>query len=113
MAALDDLLSAVKNVVTAINGAAQYYAQVNGLQTKGAITAPILLKQGAGRVATVSTINGGTANGTIYDSTDVTSSANPIYTIINTPGVVHVNMPVSFGIVVKPGAGQTVAVSYS
>ena len=110
---LSDILTAVKNVVTALNNASQTYLQVNGVTNSTGITSSTVVKSSSGRLATVSVISGGSANGTIYDSSTLSSTGNPIFTIPNTPGVFFVNMPVNSGIVVVPGSGQSVTVSYS
>ena len=110
---LSDILTATKNIVTALNNAAQTYLNVNGISTQINIKTPTLVKNGAGRVATVSIVDGGTANGTIYDSNSITSLTNPIFTVINTSGIIFVNCPVGNGIVVIPGAGQNITVTYS
>lgn len=112
MASLSDILTTAKNVVTAINGVSQTYLAVQGNQIYPDITTATLLKRGSGRVAMVSIIVGG-ANGFIYDAPVATATTNPIYVIPNTVGVIFVNLPVVNGIVVAPGAGQTVSVSYS
>lgn len=112
MASLSDILTTAKNVVTAINGVSQTYLAVQGNQISSDITAATLLKKGSGRVAMVSVIVGG-SNGYIYDAPVSAATSNPIYVIPNTIGVVFVNLPVVNGIVVAPGAGQTVSVSYS
>jgi hypothetical protein len=112
MASLDDIFTTAKNIVTALNNASQIYLNVNGLQTISGITSATVVKASAGRVASVSVIVAG-AVGKIYDATGSTSTSNPIYVIPATVGVVFVNLPVSTGIVVAPGSGQTVSVSFS
>jgi|APFre7841882654_1041346.scaffolds.fasta_scaffold02802_5 hypothetical protein len=110
---LSDILTAVKNIVTALNNAAQTYLNVQGQQNKAAITAATLVKNGSGRVATVSVIVAGSATGNIYDSSSTTVTSSPIFIIPTTVGITVVNIPVSIGIVVAPGSGQTVTISYS
>ena len=112
MASLDDILTVGKNIVTAINGLSQTYLSVNGTRQTAAITSDTLLKTGGGRVAVVSVTVGGAA-GSIYDVSNVTLTSNKIYVIPTTAGTYFVNLPVNNGIVVAPGAGQTVTVSYS
>ena len=112
MASLDDVFTTSKNIVTALNNVSQVYLNVNGLKTAAGITTATVIKASVGRVASVSVIVAGSA-GKIYDATSVSSTANPIYVIPATVGVVFVNMPVSSGIVVAPGSGQTVSVSFS
>lgn len=113
MISLSDILTTAKNVVTAINGLSQTYLSVQGNQIYSDITAATLLKKGPGRVATISIIAGGSAAGTIYDTNNASLTNNPIFTIPTTAGVTFINLPVVNGIVVAPGTGQTVSVSYS
>jgi hypothetical protein len=113
-ASISDILTAIKNIVTALATASQNYLNVNGQVTISSISAPVVLKVSAGRVASVSVIVGG-AVGAIYDGATLTSTTKQLYVIPDTvsgqPYVV--NMPVSVGILIVPGAGQTVTVSYS
>ena len=113
MASLGDLLTAAKNGVTALGTLAQTYINVQGAQNTGPITSATLVKLGQSRIATVSVITAGSAVGYIYDGNQATSTTNPVYVIPNTVGVVFVNMPVGLGLVIAPGTGQKVNVSYS
>ena len=113
MASLDDILTTAKNVVTAINGMSQTYLSVNGSRISANLTSATLLKIGSGRVAMVSIVVGGSSSGIIYDVNNVALTTNPIFTIPDTPGIIFVNLPVVNGIVVVPGTGQTVSVSFS
>ena len=114
-ASLSDILTATKNIVTALATAAQNYLNVQGLINAAGITATTLVSAKAGRIANVSVIVAGAATGMIYDATSTTDTTKPIYVIPmavgNAPYIV--NMPVSFGIVIAPGSGQTITVSYS
>lgn len=113
MASLSDLLTTAKNIASAINGVAQTYVFVQGAQIRQNITAATVVRAGQGRLATVSVTTAGSAVGTIYDSASTSIVTRPIYTIPNTVGVVSVNLPVVYGVVVTPGTGQAVTVSYS
>lgn len=113
MASLTDILTSAQNIATAIGSALQGYLNVQGVQNSANIQATTLVKSSAGRVAMVSILTGGSASGTIYDTNTVTSVIRPVFTIPNTPGVIFVNMPTSYGILVVPGSGQAVTVSYS
>lgn len=113
MASLADILTTAKNVVTAISNVSQTYLNVQGAQNSGSLTSATLVKLGASRVATVSVTVAGSATGRIYDTNAASSTTNPIYVIPNTVGVTFVNMPVGIGLVVAPGTGQSVTVSYS
>lgn len=113
MASLSDILTTAKNVVTAISNVAQTYLAVQGAQNSGALTSATLVQLGSSRVAMVSVIVAGSATGRIYDGNSASSTTNPVYVIPTTVGVTFVNMPVGIGLVVAPGTGQTVTVSYS
>lgn len=113
MASLSDILTTAKNVVTAINGVAQTYLNVQGVKNSGNLSAATLVQLGSGRVAMVSVTVAGSAVGHIYDTNSASSTSNPVYVIPNTVGTVFVNMPVGIGLVVAPGTGQSVTVSYS
>ena len=112
-ATLDDLLTAQKNGVTAINGVANANLFLAGKTSAPALTSATLVRSGAGWVAKVSVTVAGSASGTIYDSLSTTSPTLPIAIIPNTVGIVTVNLPVTNGIVFVPGSGMTATVSYS
>jgi len=113
MASLDDLFTTAKNIVTAINGWSQTLLQTEGNASAAEITAATVVKTGQGRVARVSVIVAGSAVGYVHDAALPTASGPRVYTIPNTVGVYAVEIPVSNGIVVAPGTGQTVTISYS
>jgi len=79
------------------------------------ITSATVVKAVAGRIVKVSVIVAGSAAGSVNDvaTTGAVAAANEIAVIPNTVGVFDVDMPTSNGIVVTPGTGQTVAVSYN
>jgi hypothetical protein len=113
MASLSDLLTTAKNIASAINGVAQTYVAVQGARVQQNITATAIVNNAAGRLAVVSVTTAGTTTGVIYDADTTGITTRPIYIIPNTVGVVFVNLPVVYGIVVVPGTGQAVTVSYS
>lgn len=108
-----DLLTALKNAVNAINSAAQTYLVVNGVTDLAGIAVATVVKSSNGRVATVSITTAGSAPGVIYDASNTSDTTRPLYAIPNTIGVVHLNMPAQYGIVVAPGTGQVICVAYS
>lgn len=79
------------------------------------ITANTVVKSAHGFVATVSVLVAGSANGGLYDAATVSAAvdATEIFSIPQTVGTYTINFPTLNGIVVKPGAGQTIAISYS
>jgi hypothetical protein len=114
-ASTSDILTTLKNIVTALATAAQNYLNVQGATNKAAITAPTVVKNSPGRIASVSVITAGSATGFIYDATLLTDTTKPLYIIPDAVGLQPyvVNLPASFGIVVVPGSGQKITVSYS
>lgn len=113
MASLSDLLTAAKNIVTAINGLGQTYLNVQGALSFTNLTTTTLVHTGAGRVCNIIVTTAGTTTGSIYDSNSTAVTTNKIYVIPNTVGVYIVNFPINYGIVVTPGTGQVVSVSHS
>jgi hypothetical protein len=113
MSSLSDILTAAKNIVTAINGVGQTYLKVQGASRSATLTANTLVASGQGRLASVSVVVAGSTDGTIYDSNAVGSLVNALAIIDNALGITVVNMPYNSGLVVVPGTGMTVVVSYS
>jgi hypothetical protein len=112
-ASISDILTAAKNLVTAINGLGQTYLKVQGALRSDTLTATTLVSTGQGRVASISVTVAGSADGMIYDSSATGSLVNSLSVIDNVLGVTVVNMPYNNGLVVVPGTGMTVVVSYS
>jgi hypothetical protein len=110
---MSDILSAVKNIVLAITTEADDFLSVNGKTNLCAITSPTIVKTTQGRLASVSVIVAGSAQGMIFDGNTLASTANPICPIPAIIGVFKANLPVNFGILVVPGSGQTVSVFFS
>jgi hypothetical protein len=79
------------------------------------ITAATVVKATPGLVFRVSVQVAGTGTGTVNDcaTTGAAAAANQIYVIPETVGVVAIDWPCLTGIVVTPGTGQTVAISWS
>lgn len=79
------------------------------------ITQSTLVKVGPGRLAKVSVVVAGSGVGTINDcaTTGAAAAANQIGTAPTALGTTTFNWPCFAGIVIVPGTGQTIAVSYS
>jgi hypothetical protein len=119
---LSDILTTGKNIVTAIATLGQNYLNIQGVSIYKNITTTTLIKSGSGRVVTVVVVVAGSTNGAIYDaiSTAAASSTNLIWTIYKDATVsaatsvpVVLNLPFKDGLVITPGTGMTVIVSYS
>jgi hypothetical protein len=112
---LFDILTTVKNLVTATATLSSNQTALVGNKNATGIIAQSVVSSNPGRVYNISVIVAGSATGTVWDSSSTTSavSSRLLYTIPTAVGVYVINMPVSYGIVVTPGTGQTIAVGYS
>ena len=113
MSSLSDILTAAKNVVTAINGIGQTYLKVQGSNRSDTLNSTALVSTGQGRLASISVIVAGSTDGMIYDSSATGSLTSPLAVIDNLVGVNFANLPYNNGLVVVPGTGMTVVVTYS
>ena len=79
------------------------------------VTAATVIKASAGRVCRIAVVVAGSATGAIYDhaTTSGVGAGHQIFTINDVAGNYQVDWPCSNGIVVVPGTGMTVAVTYS
>ena len=120
---LSDILTTGKNVVTSIAQLGQNYLNVQGVSIAKNITATTLVKSGSGRVVRIVVLaTNGSSTGSIYDaiSTATAASTNQIWTIAAAvtasganAGPIELNLPFKDGLVITPGTGMTVVVSYS
>jgi len=79
------------------------------------ITTKTLVKAVAGRIAKINVVvAGGTNTGSVWDSatTGGTAAANLVAIIPDTAGSYVIDFPCANGIVVDPGTGNTVSISY-
>lgn len=117
MATLDDLLTTQKNGVIAINNLNQTYAYLGGKTTSATLTASTLVFSGPGRLVSYSITVKGSAAGTIYNSptTGGVSASNALIVTTATQevGVYQVGVHFSNGLVVSPGTGQSINITYS
>jgi hypothetical protein len=113
MSSLTDIFTVSKNIVTAINGLGQVYLSVQGSQVSNAISAATVVSTGQGRLVQVVVLTAGSTVGAAYDATVSSATTNQIVSIPNTVGVIIVNIPTNNGIVIAPGTGQVITVSYS
>ena len=123
MASLSDIITVAQNIVTALNNAANTYLSVQGTQTARNITATTLVKSGTGRIVTCTVLaSTPTDNGAIYDASSLTQigAPNRLWTIwaantaaASTSAPIVLNLPFSSGLVIEPGTGMTVSISYS
>lgn len=120
MATLDDILTTQKNGVVAINNLNQTNAYLGGRVTSSTIAAAsgsTLVITGSGRLINYSITIKGTGAGFIYNASS-TSTAGATNALVATTatqevGVVPCGVHFSSGLVVTPGTGQSLNVTYS
>ena len=115
-ASLDTLLASLQNLVVAINGWTQATTNINGLANVNNIVGPTVVKSSPGRVCSVVVVAQGAGDGSIYDAASVALiGSSKIFPVPHglAVGLYPVGINVSYGIVVIPGTGQTLTVSYS
>lgn len=83
-------------------------------QTKLGLAAAAVISATPVRLARISVIVAGTTTGAAYDSasTGADAAGNEVFVIPNTVGVYDIDWPCLTGLVVVPGTGQTVAVTW-
>ncbi len=115
MASLDDILTTQKNGVVAINNLAKNTIRGQGTQTSATVTASTLVVSGPGYLVNFSIIIAGSGAGTINNSsaTGLTAAANVLCTTPATIGTYSAGKVFTNGLVIVPGTGQSVNVTYS
>jgi hypothetical protein len=78
------------------------------------VTAQAVVKTGVGRISTVIVNTAGSTAGTVSNvaTTAGVAAANLIYNIPNTVGIYALDMPFVAGLVITPGTGQVLTISY-
>jgi hypothetical protein len=121
MSNLDDLITTTKNGVVAVNALtaalsafATIYNSFIGDKTFLGATSDNLVSTSSGRLVNLIVSVAGSA-GTVHDAATVAgaTSSNVIAVIPATAGVHVINVPFTNGLVIKPGASQTVGVTYA
>ena len=112
-ASLADILTTAKKLVAAINAAITGYASIQGSNSTASIAAPTVVKAAPGRLCVVVVTTAGSTAGAAYDAAAAGTTTRLLYVIPNTVGVYVVNLPTSYGLVIAPGTGQVVTVSWS
>lgn len=115
MASLDDILTTQKNGVVALNNVFQALNVLNPTTTSATVTSSTLVIAGKGRLICFSVVVAGSASGLIYNAGTPTGGAagNALVATPTTIGVYPVNMMFTDGLVVAPGTGQSINVTYS
>ena len=114
-ASLDDILTAQKNGVIALNSIYHTMLNQDGMLNALEISSPTLVQLGPSKLADVVVIVAGSTVGYIYDAGTVAAAVTGkrAFVIPNTVGMLQASFPFQNGIVVIPGSGQIVSISYS
>lgn len=113
MASISDILSSSQNIVKALSNLGTTFLQVQGNQVDTGISAAKVVSSKQGRLVRISVTTAGSASGVAYDAVATGITTSPLAAIPNTVGIIDVNLPVDNGIVIAPGTGQVVTVSFS
>ena len=115
MASLDDILTTQKNGVIGINGLNQTIKRAQGSNTSTTVVGQALIVVGRGYLVNFSVVVAGSAAGTINNAgtTGASSAANALCATPTTIGVYPCGVVFSNGLVINPGTGQSVNVTYS
>ena len=122
MASLDDILTTQKNGVVTLGDLVnelaifrQLYGQFIGTTAVLGVSVPLLVTSGSGRLVNVYVITAGSTSGTIHDASSVAgaTTGNTLFSIPTTTGITQVNSPYSAGLVIQPGTGQVINITYS
>ena len=114
MASLDDLLTAQKNGVVALSAIQQALTAVVPAYTSATVTASTLIVAGRGKLLHVSVLVAGSTTGFVYNASTVGSAAaaNALVPVINTIGIYSAGVVFTNGLVVTPGTGQSINITY-
>ena len=115
MASLDDILTTQRNGVIAINNLSQSLLRSLGTNTSATVTSPTVIFFGKGYLVSFSVVVAGSADGTIYDYNSVTSppAANALSAVPNVIGIYKAGQIFLNGLVISPGTGQSINITYS
>jgi hypothetical protein len=113
MRSVSDVLSAAQNIATGLSAISQSLLNITGVRNAVDISTTTLVFPNPGRVCTVIVTTAGTTAGSVYDSNTTSVTTGKVFVIPNTLGVTVLNFPVATGILVVPGTGQIVSISYS
>lgn len=114
MASLDDILTAQKNGVVAINGLSQTNQRSLGTATSATVTSETVVFTGKGYLVNFSVVVAGSSEGKISNAAAGSPAASSaLCAVPATVGVYKVGQVFNNGLVVTPGTGQSINVTYS
>ena len=114
-ASLDDILTVQKNAVVAVNTLGQTTLRGLGTTTSATVTAATLVVTGKGYLVRVAVVVAGTGTGLVSNYTSTTSvpASTALMATPTTVGVIASGQVFTNGLVITPGTGQSINVTYS
>lgn len=115
MASLDDILTTQKNGVVAINALNNITLAAAGTLTSVTVTSQTVIFTGSGRLVSFAVVVPGSASGKIHNASTVASitASNALCATPATIGIYPSGQVFTNGLVIDPGAGQSINVTYS
>lgn len=114
---LDDIFTTAQNIVTQITAMSTTWRKVAGTITSPTVddTTDVLVVVGTGRLVNISIIDGGSGDGMIYNTTTTSTlpDAGRLAVVPQTVGVFPINVVYTAGLVISPGTGQVLNITYS
>jgi hypothetical protein len=113
-ASLSDILTTQKNGVVAISGVGIASLRALGTVTSQTVTSETVIYTGKGYLVNFSVVVAGSAAGKISNASATSPAANvALCAVPTTVGVVKTGQIFTTGLVVTPGTGQSINVTYS
>lgn len=115
MASLDDILTTQKNGVVAIGVLTQVFERFLGNITSQTVSSDTLVISGPGRLVSFVVVDPGTADGAIHNSPSVAAVdiSNQLCVVPQTAGIYPAGLNFKNGLVIIPGTGQYINVTYA
>lgn len=115
MASLDDILTTQKNGVVAINALNNITLGAAGTVTSLTVTSTTVVFVGSGRLVNFAVVIKGTGDGKIHNAATAgaATAANALCATPQVVGVYQCGQIFTNGLVIDPGAGQSINVTYS
>jgi len=114
-ASLDDILTVQKNAVVAVNTLGQATLRGLGTTTSATVTAATLVVTGKGYLVRVAVVVAGSGSGLISNYTSTTSvpASTALMATPATIAIIETGQVFTNGLVITPGTGQSINVTYS
>jgi hypothetical protein len=115
MASLADILTTQKNGVVAINNYTNTILRGQGAYTSATVTADTVVISGRGYLVSWTVVVAGSSAGSIYNANSTTSppASQKLCPVGTTVGVFPAGLVFTNGLLIVPGTGQSINVTYS